>query len=196
MDQKEFFDELAPTWDDNEVLSTPQKINEILDQLSIKLGDGILDLGTGTGLLLPYLAERIGPSGKLTAVDYSSGMLDRAKSKFHNLIPVPKFLNLNIEEDTIDGDFDLIMLYCVYPHLHKPIETLKWLRAVNLKKEGSIVIAFPCGESFINNIHKEKHSKSDCLLPAHELAKYLTDSGLNANVVLSSKEAYIIKISK
>ena len=69
---------LAPTWDDNEVLSTPDKVRFVLGFMNLKPGQSVLDLGTGTGVLLPYIAEKIGTAGHITAVDYSAGMLSRA----------------------------------------------------------------------------------------------------------------------
>ncbi len=36
MDEKEFFDHLAPTWDDNEVLSTPDKVRFVLGFMNLK----------------------------------------------------------------------------------------------------------------------------------------------------------------
>lgn len=91
MDEKEFFDHLAPTWDDNEVLSTPDKVRFVLGFMNLKPGQSVLDLGTGTGVLLPYIAEKIGTAGHITAVDYSAGMLSRAKEKFSGLTPTPEF---------------------------------------------------------------------------------------------------------
>lgn len=195
MDERAFFDKLAPTWDDNEILSTPERINYILDFCDIKSDESILDLGTGTGVLLPYLAERIGEGGKITAVDYSSGMLDIAVRKFAGIRPKPIFLNLDFENDNIDGKFDKIFLYSVYPHLHTPIDTIKWLKAVNLKQGGSIIIAFPTDEEFINSIHRERHSDSDFLPPADKLCDYLRSNGLNSKVINADKQSYIIAIS-
>lgn len=194
MDDRKFFDNLAPTWDDNEILSTPDKVNFILDLMDIRKGHKVLDLGTGTGVLLPYIAERIGEEGSITAVDYSEGMLKRAKEKFSKLIPSPVFLNVDFENDNLDGEYDRIILYCVYPHLHTPFDTLKWLRSVNLKPDGIISIAFPCSEEFINNIHKEKHSESDLLPSAERLASLFRANGLNAEVVSASTGSYVINI--
>ena len=196
MDDSSFFDKIAPTWDSNEVLSTPKKVNFILDNMNVQLGQYILDLGTGTGVLLPFLAERIGEKGKIMAVDYSSGMLEIARSKYSDLVPAPEFHKLDFEKETIEGEFDKIILYCVYPHLHTPIETLKWLLTVNLKKDGEIYIAFPCDSDFINNIHKERHSESDLLPSPSCLTATLRENNLNAEVVKEDKSAYIIKISK
>ena len=195
MDDRYFFDALAPTWDQNEVLSTPEKVEKILDFLKLECGQSVLDLGSGTGVLLPYIAKRIGEKGKITAVDYSQGMLQRAREKYSDLTPRPKFLCLDFETENISGEFDRIILYSVYPHLHTPIDTLKWLHKVNLKDGGIITIAFPCNEDFINNIHKERHSESDRLLSAEELSKYLNNEGLKSEVISATEDAYVINIT-
>lgn len=194
MDERSFFDRIAPSWDQNEVLSTEEKVNHILDIVDLKEGDSVLDLGTGTGVLLPHIAKKIGLNGRITAVDYSSGMLEQAIKKFSYLNPLPEFLNMDFETETISGEYDKIILYCVYPHLHTPVDTLKWLRKVNLKEKGEIIIAFPCSPEFINNIHREKHSESDKLLPASELASNLRKNGLEAYVLEETENAYVISI--
>ena len=195
MDDRIFFDNLAPTWDENEQLSTSERVNYVLNFLDLSQGDSVLDLGTGTGVLIPYLAERIGPDGAITAVDFSEGMLSRAKEKYNCVLPKPNFLNIDFESDTIEGKFDKIILYCVYPHLHSPADTLKWLRAVNLKENGKIFIAFPTSPDFINNIHRQRHSDSDALPDAYSLAHQLSNHGLNARVVNADEISYIISIN-
>jgi ubiquinone/menaquinone biosynthesis C-methylase UbiE len=42
-------------------------------------GATVLDLACGTGQNFPFLAERIGPRGKIVGVDISSGMLKKAR---------------------------------------------------------------------------------------------------------------------
>lgn len=196
MDDRYFFDKLAQTWDDNEILSTPEKITQIIDTIDIRPGQAVLDLGTGTGVLLPYIAQRVGDKGCIVAVDYSMGMLQKAKEKFQGLIPSPTFLNIDFEKENIDGEFDRIILYCVYPHLHTPIDTLKWLAKVNLRDKGVITIAFPTGPDFINNIHKERHSNSDILPAASILGEILKKNGLNAKVISEGSESYVVNILK
>lgn len=194
MDERGFFDHLASSWDENEVLSTPEKVREIINYFNLKEGQRVLDLGTGTGVLLPYIAEKIGEKGEIVAVDYSTGMLERAKEKYSTLIPAPLFLNLDFENETIPGEFDRIILYCVYPHLHNPVDTLKWLSKVNLAEGGHISIAFPCGPDFINNIHREKHSESDRLVSASLLTDFLVKNGFQATVAAESDGAYVVNL--
>lgn len=194
MDEREFFDRLAPEWDANEIMSTPERIGKVLDFIDIKPGEAVLDLGTGTGVLLPYIAQKVGEKGRITAIDYSEGMLSRAKEKFSGLVPLPEFLNMDFETDTIEGEFNHIILYCVYPHLHTPVETLKWLQKVNLAPGGDITIAFPSGPDFINNIHRDRHSESDCLLPAGKLAEFLASQGLDAEALSDSDDCYVVTV--
>ncbi|MDE7413127.1 MAG: methyltransferase domain-containing protein [Muribaculaceae bacterium] len=191
----DFFDNLAPTWDDNEIRSTPERVRSILSKLPIEEGMSVLDLGTGTGVLLPYLSSIVGEKGHVTGIDLSKGMLSIAQKKYGDL-PNVDLLKLDFEQDMIPGIYDMVLLYSVYPHLHAPSDTLEWLFKMNVKPGGSIVIAFPSDEKFINDIHHERKSESDHLLPAHRLAEVISGWGFSAEVVASSEEEYIILINR
>ncbi|MBD5171119.1 MAG: methyltransferase domain-containing protein [Bacteroidales bacterium] len=193
MDQTDlkFFNEIAPKWDSMEVKSYPAKINEILDKVNIPEGGSVLDLGTGTGVLVPYLAERVGADGHVVAIDGSRGMLDQAVRKYGNIANV-KFVEADFEEDLIEGQFDRIMLYCVYPHLKTPHDTLKWLRKVNLKPGGKIVIAFPNDENFVNHVHGDVEAHSHLLPSARVLADELALVGFTIDYAFSDPGRYVI----
>ena len=195
MNQSEidFFDNLAPTWDDNEVRSTPERIRSILAKLNIREGMDILDLGTGTGVLVPYLSSMVGNEGHITAIDLSEGMLSIARRKYGSLKNV-EFLNIDFEEDQIPGKYDIAMLYSVYPHLHAPADTMEWLFKMNMKPDGRIVIAFPSDEEFINNIHHERKAEHDHLPPAHMLAEMISHWGFGAKVLAATQDEYIIEV--
>lgn len=189
----EFFDRLAPSWDANEVRSTPERVRSILSRLPLRSGMSVLDLGTGTGVLIPYLYEIVGSDGHITAIDLSEGMLSIARAKYHHL-PNVTFLRLDFEEEQLPGRYDMVMLYCVYPHLHSPAETLRWLFRMNVNPGGVIVIAFPSDEKFINDIHHERKSESDHLPPAHLLSSMIADWGFETVVVAASEDEYIIEV--
>lgn len=52
-----------------------QKPDEIVAALGVKPGDTVVDLGAGTGYLLPPLAAAVGPSGTVIALDVEPAML-------------------------------------------------------------------------------------------------------------------------
>ena len=191
----DFFDTLAPTWDENEIRSTPERIRSILGKLNIREGMNILDLGTGTGVLVPYLSKMVGDEGQVTAIDLSEGMLSLARKKFGSLKNVD-FLRIDFEEEQIPGKYDIAMLYSVYPHLHAPADTMEWLFKMNMKPDGRIVIAFPSDEEFINNIHHERKAEHDHLPPAHTLAEMIRHWGFNAEVLAATSDEYIIEVKK
>lgn len=190
----QFFDRLSDIWDDNEVLSIPDKIKEILSELNIRKGMEILDLGTGTGVLLPYLSSMVGDSGKVTALDISKGMLNRAKEKYGHLANV-EFIIQDFEKEEVRGKYDLILLYCVFPHMHFPEQTLKRLVLTNLKENGRIVIAFPSDENFINNIHEERKAESEMLPSAPDLSLRLREWGFDSSVIRYDEGHYLVAIA-
>ena len=57
----------------------------ITDRTQVSLGDWALDLCTGTGSVAVELAARVGKGGLVVGLDFSSGMLEKAKRKSENL---------------------------------------------------------------------------------------------------------------
>lgn len=188
-----FFDKLASDWDAKEVRSTPERVGNILKKIAINKGMHVLDLGTGTGVLVPYLSEIVGETGRVVGVDISEGMLTRAREKFGKL-PNITFLKIDFEEEVVPGKYDVILLYSVYPHLHYPRQTMDRLFKTNLHAGGKIVIAFPSDETFINSIHHERKSDSEHLPPANVLAERISSWGFKTEILASDKDEYIISI--
>ncbi len=52
-----------------------------VEALHLREGDTVLDLGCGTGLSFPHMEKRIGPRGRLIALDYTGAMLEEAAKK-------------------------------------------------------------------------------------------------------------------
>ncbi|WP_210208167.1 class I SAM-dependent methyltransferase [Rhodoplanes roseus] len=51
-----------------------------VEQIGLAPGERVLEIGCGTGRNLPFLREAVGPSGRVYGVDFSAGMLARARS--------------------------------------------------------------------------------------------------------------------
>ncbi|WP_135826493.1 class I SAM-dependent methyltransferase [Halorussus ruber] len=51
------------------------------DTLALDPGDTVVEMGCGTGANLPYLRERVGSEGRVVGVDFTQGMLARARER-------------------------------------------------------------------------------------------------------------------
>lgn len=188
----EFFNTKASTWDERNVHSTSEKINYILRKAGVKKSDSVLDIGTGTGVLLPHIAKKAGLFGRISAVDISPGMLALAHEKYAHLKCQIEFLLADVEEDAIHGLYDCIILYCMYPHLRHPMATLRKLADQNLAPGGTITIAHPTGRDFVNAVHHRVSVFSNGLPPAHTLSDELAENGFDTACIEETDEIYIL----
>jgi SAM-dependent methyltransferase len=83
-------------------------VDLLIDRANIKAGERILDVGCGSGATSIAFAERIGPTGHITAVDISAPMLARARDLAPRSAPIDFILaDVTIHPFTSDS-FDLL----------------------------------------------------------------------------------------
>ena len=51
------------------------------DALALEPGDTVVEMGCGTGANFPHLRRRVGPAGRVVGVDFTRGMLERARDR-------------------------------------------------------------------------------------------------------------------
>jgi enediyne biosynthesis protein CalE5 len=56
-------------------------VESVLSRVDLRTGASVLDLGTGTGAVAIVAASRVGPSGRVIAVDISPEMLETARTR-------------------------------------------------------------------------------------------------------------------
>ena len=76
---KNFFDKVAPSWDERETLPIEYK-EKLIDELDIYEHDDILDVACGTGVVTNLLHKH--SKSPVTAIDISSNMIEIAKDKY------------------------------------------------------------------------------------------------------------------
>lgn len=193
MNQVEFFNSIAEKWDSTTKVDA-KKINKLLSQISISNGDSILDIGTGTGVLIPFYKE-LNRDGEITGVDISEGMLNVAKRKFGQLINV-KFEKVDVEKDFIEEKYDKIVLYSMFPHLNNKTETIKKLVNNNLKEKGKLLIAHSDSREFLNNLHSnaDERVSEDILIEVNKQKEIFERASLNVTKAYEDDEIYYIVI--
>jgi len=91
-------------------LKSDERGRRLVVEHGVRSGDCVLDAGTGTGTTAMLAAQQAGLQGKVTAVDFSDGMLDVARQKtrqagLDNRIDFQKadLLNLPFENESFDA---------------------------------------------------------------------------------------------
>ena len=193
MSQVDFFNSVAKNWD-NMIEVNEIKINYLLSKLEIKENDNILDIGTGTGILIPFLSK-LAPNGLIKGVDISEGMLEVASEKFKTM-PNISFDLVNVETEDINCRYDKIILYSMYPHLEDKTNTIKKLVENNLKHNGILMIAHSDSREFLNNLHKDTDERvsESLLMEVNKQKEVFINASLNVTDAFENDEMYYITI--
>ena len=102
----EFFDSLASGWD--ETIQVDEKIvDEVLNRANVKEDAIVLDVGCGTGVLIPYILEK--GAKKLTGIDISPNMARIAAEK--NKSEKVEIICGDASSKGYDHRFDSIIVY-------------------------------------------------------------------------------------
>ena len=167
--------------------------------MGLKHGAGILDVGTGTGVTIPFLEKKVGSDGRIVCVDYAENMIAIAKSKH----PVDRFPNVafivsDVNDLAMEGDFDAILCYSCFPHFIDQESTLQHL-AIGLRKGGRLMVAHSQSRADINKVHMESGEvvEKDYLPAMEELRGMMERAGLAvASSVDNDDMFYIIGIRR
>jgi demethylmenaquinone methyltransferase/2-methoxy-6-polyprenyl-1,4-benzoquinol methylase len=158
LSKKEFFNKAAETWDER--FCTPNLasfLEKLVPQFGLETGQNLLDVGTGTGVLIPYLVKEVGATGSVTAIDFSENMIQACKTKHGHLKNVTVEVG-DIEEDAFSPEsFDAVVCFGVFPHLENKKKVLQNINHL-LKPAGTLVIAHALSSEELKAHHKNAAS--------------------------------------
>jgi ubiquinone/menaquinone biosynthesis C-methylase UbiE len=193
-----FFDNLAEKWDDMSPAPPDDTMESFLDRLNISAGNVVLDVGTGTGLLVPYLMK-YGPA-KVIAMDLSEKMLGRLADKYQNIYHSRlEILHndvhcLNIPEQSVD----VVICNSVFPHFDDKPQALAELYRV-LKASGRLSIHHFAGREKINSVHASlSHEiiRTDILDDMQSLALLLQEIGFSIRETIDNEDEFFLLAAK
>ena len=174
MAQQQAFDGMVASFDQPIPEDVLQRLDLVIDRADIHPGDAVLDVGTGVGVLLPFILKR-NPS-RVVACDLSRMMLERVKSKFGDSL-------ITLQADVVDipqnqGPFNVVFCNAMFGNVYDQAETLEAIdRLLSVRER--LAISHPMGSSFVRRLKESNPELRLKDLPdKRTLGQLLKGSGL------------------
>ena len=198
MDKKTYFNEMADTWDQR--FYTPELKehlnNHLVPLFHLRPGSRVLDVGGGTGGMIPHLLQAVGLQGSIWSIDFAENMVEIGKKKFGHeprvILQVASVEILPFEDEF----FDHVVCYGAFPHFDDRPRALREMNRV-LKTQGSLIIAHALSSEEIKTHHKGASPVSQDFLPEElEMRRLLAESGFHVLQLMDQPKCYVCEILK
>ena len=188
---------MAGGWDER--FYTPEmaeRLPQLVALFQLQTGARILDVGAGTGGIVPYLLEAIGPEGSIRAVDYAEEMVKIGREKFQ------KESRVIFEVASVEGlpyknrFFDQIVCFGAFPHFDDKGKALEEMGRV-LKPQGTLIIAHALSSVALRSHHQNCAPVSKDFLPERdEMRSFLERSGFRLKRLIDQPKCYLCEGEK
>lgn len=142
-----------------EMLGAPDRADrlaadKLVAALNLRRGATVVDLGTGAGVLLPFLSQAVGPEGRVIAQDIIQEFLDKAAelARARGLTNVEFLLGTERDPRLEAASADLILAVDSYHHFDYPEQMLAGIRRA-LRDGGRFVVVDYYQKSFRDPAH-------------------------------------------
>lgn len=192
MDKKQFFNEMASTWDQRFYTAELKAyLPKLVSLFNLPPQAKVLDVGAGTGGIIPFLLEAIGAQGKIWAIDFAEEMVKIGQKKFEN---EPRVIFELAEVESLpygDEFFDHIICFGAFPHFQNKSQALKEMARV-LKSQGTLIIAHALSSQELKERHQACAPVAGDFLPeAGEMKILLEQTGFHLNRLLDRPRCYL-----
>lgn len=182
--QSEFFNNVMEFFTQPLPLEIKKNLEKIVAFANIVQDEVILDVGAGTGVLIPYFLK-YNPK-KIIACDLSKRMLNYLKQQF----PEVETYLMDIRDLPLPNAYiDVAFLNAVWPNIGDKPGALKNLYRM-LKDNGRIIISHPEGKAFVNNLKKILPFPINSLPEKEELRKFLKKFGFSLKNFIDEHRFY------
>jgi SAM-dependent methyltransferase len=147
---KQFFDRLAAEWDCFQKQADFEVVDRVLRRIGLSSSDRVLDVGAGTGVLVPFLLRHGCKS--IQAIDISQGMVDQYRRKH----PDGEVICGNYEDSGLfeREAFTKVIIFNTFPHFARP-EAIFRNAHLNLSPGGQLVVFHSMTRDRLNLKHRE-----------------------------------------
>lgn len=165
---------LGAGWLERPLREQEERTDLVIRNLPLAPGDVAVDLGAGTGYFTLPMAERVGPAGRVLAVDIQPEMLAIIEGRLEddNVTNVETVLATESDPSLPPATVDLVLLVDAYHEFAYPAEVMRAVFA-SLKPGGRVVLVEYRGEDPavpIKALHKMTEAQAIRELAAAGLA--------------------------
>jgi len=145
-----YFDQLACKWDEKQDVNIVAKIDDIFNELHSELAYPILDIGSGTGVLIPSIRKYA--DDYIIELDISKKMLETASAKFPE-IQKCDFIQADAHRLPFNRNcFGTVICFCVFPHFEYPQRAVSEIYRA-LRPGGYLIILHLMDHQQLNAMH-------------------------------------------
>jgi demethylmenaquinone methyltransferase/2-methoxy-6-polyprenyl-1,4-benzoquinol methylase len=173
------------------------KIERMLRQANLSEGMRVIEPGCGTGRLTTILAERVGPTGFVLALDISPKMICAARSGMA-LRDNASLRCAAIEDCPLDPEgFDVVVCHSVLPHFDNKLTAVAHMASA-LKKGGKFIVFHFMNSACVNDLHRKAHpTVMDDFLPTEtKMREILEAAGLQVDLLSDDDSGYLLSATR
>jgi ubiquinone/menaquinone biosynthesis C-methylase UbiE len=192
---KTYFNEKAAMWDEAVAEKDVTKLEEMAGRVAIEPGSNVLDVGTGTGVFVPFILSRVGQNGRLVCLDFAKEMLKRAQAKgFAGNI---EYICADIADNQLEDEtFDTVVCYSSFPHFQDKPRALREINRI-LRKGGRLFICHTSSRAAINELHRQIPVVQGDLIPDEAgMRELLSAAGFREISVCDNDDSYLASATK
>jgi SAM-dependent methyltransferase len=184
--QERHFNDLFHLFEPPLPQGVPERLKKIVAEGKINEKDVVLDVGSGTGILIPMIRKN-DPS-KIYACDLSEKMLEQLNINYPEVVT----FRADIKDLALpDSSVDVVFINACYPNIADKKGAFENIARM-MKKGGRMVISHPLGKAFVKILMRNAPYPLD-EFPDKEDAKILfRPFGFNIHNFIDEPELYIL----
>lgn len=184
--QRNSFDALYYLFEPPLPRDVPERLETIVAQGKITGGNTVLDVGSGTGILIPLIKEY--NPGRIYACDLSRRMLKQLMKKY----PYVETIMADVRDLRLpEGSTDAVYVNACYSNIADKNGAFSNLSRM-MKGKGRMVISHPLGKEFIKTIRERVPYPLDEFPEESEARALLKPFGFEIETFVDELDLYIL----
>ena len=188
--QRERFDKLVDLFEPPLQDGVPERLERIVAEAEIRKGEIVLDVGTGTGILIPVI-KKYRPR-RIYACDLSGEMLKQLRKNY----PGVETILSDVRDLTLPvASINVVIINACYPNIVDKAGAFKNLARMMMPM-GRLIISHPLGKRFVNRLRRNSLFPFDDFPDKSNAEKLFTPYGFRVQTLVDEPELYILYISR